>query len=111
PAGVSVAEYRQSGAQQRLSQYVSRSRIPVERDEARWLLAEWVPGPTLLQLRHDFADDRATLAPLWVALDDNGDRRLSSVELQDVATRLRARDSNEDDWVDLSELTPGRSPV
>ncbi len=111
PAGVSAETHEQSGAQRRLRRYVRHSRIDVERDEARWLLAQWVPGPALLQLREDFAAERASFAPLWAMLDENGDRQLSQEEIGSATARLRARDDNEDDWVDLAELTAGRPAV
>ncbi len=111
PAGVSAETHEQSGARRRLRRYVRHSRIDVERDEARWLLAQWAPGPALLQLREDFAAERASFAPLWAILDVNGDHRLSREEVTSTTVRLWARDKNEDDWVDLAELTADRSPA
>ncbi|MGD9855002.1 MAG: hypothetical protein AB7U20_08625 [Planctomycetaceae bacterium] len=102
---------QQPNALNRLRDYVGRSRIAVEPEEARWLLAQWVPGPTLIELRSNFAADRANFAPLWAALDEDGDRRVSAGEIGSAQVRLRARDANEDDWVDQKELSAGRSPI
>lgn len=74
------------------------------REEVRWLLAEWTGGPALLTLSPAFAWKRAADAPLWNALDRDGDQTLSSEEIAQSATRLKQADIDRDDIVSLSEL-------
>lgn len=103
---------RQSpGALQRLREYVARSSAGVEREEARWLLAQWAGGPALMELQAGYAADRASYAPLWAVLDENGDRRISAAESASAQSRLRALDVDEDDWVTSRELAADRPPV
>ena len=102
--GVSPQTFRPAAALSRLQKYAGQPGIDVGRDEARWLLAQWSPGPTLLELRANFAMDRAQVAPLWAALDQNGDGKLSADEVTSAKARLRSLDDDEDDWVDESEL-------
>ncbi len=74
------------------------------REELRWLLAEWTGGPALLTLSPALAWRRSDAAPLWHALDRDGDSRLSSSEIQHVMATFKLADINQDDIVDLSEL-------
>lgn len=94
-----------------VSQHASRPDADVSRNEARWLLSQWAPGPAFLELRPGFAGDRARLAPLWVALDTNTDGTLSSQEVSSATDRLRSLDTDEDEWVSEQELTDNVSPL
>ena len=74
------------------------------REELRWLLAEWTGGPALLTLSPALAWRRAEAAPLWLALDRNGDQTLSREEIQQTVATFKQADSNRDEIVDLKEL-------
>ncbi len=89
---------------QRLINYLAADQALAEREEVRWLLAEWTGGPAQLTLSPAFAWRRANSAPLWNALDSNRDTSLSSEEIQQAMTTLKRADINRDDIVDLSEL-------
>ncbi len=103
--GISPQRFRPAEALTRLQKYAAQPGIEVGREEARWLLAQWSPGPTLLELRPNYAMDRSRSASLWAALDKNSDAELSAEEVSSAMTRLQALDDNEDDWVDEPELT------
>lgn len=89
----------------RLQKYAAQPALKVDRDEARWLLAQWSPGPTLLELRSKFAIERSRIAPLWAALDADANGELSPDEMNDPVSRIRSLDHDEDDWVNTAELT------
>jgi len=93
---------------QRLINYLAADQTIADREasreELRWLLAEWTGGPALLTLSPAFAWRRADVAPLWRALDRDGDDVLSSDEIQQATTTLKQADINRDDTIDLTEL-------
>ncbi len=103
--GTSAERFEPAAALARLQKYAAQPGLDVGRDEARWLLAQWSPGPTLLELRPTFAAERSRLAPLWTALDEDRNGELSATEIASARTTLRGLDTDEDDWVDQSELT------
>ncbi|NOZ41002.1 MAG: hypothetical protein GXP24_12375 [Planctomycetes bacterium] len=74
------------------------------REELRWLLAEWTGGPALLTLSPALAWRRADAAPLWRAIDRDGDYTLSREEIEQTAATFKQADINRDDIVDLDEL-------
>lgn len=88
----------------RLINYLAADQATPQREEVRWLLAEWTGGPALLTLSPAFAWRRADAAPLWHALDLDGDQLLSSAEIDQVAATLKKADINRDEIVDLVEL-------
>lgn len=107
----SVREWQSSDAITRLRQYASRPGIDLSRSEARWLLAQWSPGPAFLELQPGFAGDRARQAPLWVALDTNADGVLSPEEVATSDSRLQSLDLDEDEWIAERELTRKKTPL
>jgi|GEM_PF-1258975 len=80
------------------------SNGPADRERVRWLLAEWTGGPGLLTLGPAFGWQRAGVAPLWQALDRNGNDSLGGEEIAQATKTLQQADINRDDTVDLSEL-------
>ena len=66
----------------RLINYLAADQATAEREEVRWLLAEWTGGPALVTLSPAFAWRRADSAPLWNALDLDGNGQLSSEEIR-----------------------------
>lgn len=89
---------------QRLINYLAAEEAIADREEVRWLLAEWTGGPALLTLSPAFAWRRADLAPLWQALDQDHDQKLTREEMAQASTLLKKADINRDDTVDLREL-------
>ncbi len=92
----------------RLINYLTADQSTAEREasreELRWLLAEWTGGPALLTLSPAFAWRRAEVAPLWRALDRDGNKTLSREEIERTTTTFQQADINRDDIVDLEEL-------
>ncbi len=105
---VAVQERKTSTLFKRLLNYLAADQTTVDREasreELRWLLAEWTGGPALLTLNPAFAWRRAEAAPLWHALDRNGDQKLSRGEIEQTMATYQQADSNRNDIVDLEEL-------
>ena len=89
----------------RLVNYLAVDQSEAEREEVRWLLAEWTGGPAQLTLSPAFAWRRADTAPLWGTLDVNGDNALDANEINNVTETLKQADINRDEIISLSELT------
>lgn len=89
----------------RLINYLAADQATAEREEVRWLLAEWTGGPALMTLSPAFAWRRADSAPLWSALDLDGDGLLSSDEISKTTDTLKQADINRDEILNLDELT------
>lgn len=104
PKRVDPKRHEPPGPLVRLTGYAGTLDVPLERAEARWLLAEWVPGPTLLELRHGYAWERSSLAPLLAVLDRDADGQLSAAEIDGAGARLVECDRNEDDSVSVAEI-------
>ena len=75
---VKVQRRQASTLFKRLINYLAADQSTAEREEVRWLLAEWTGGPALLTLSPAFAWRRAEDTPLWNALDRDGDQTLSN---------------------------------
>ncbi|MGI9427505.1 MAG: hypothetical protein ACR2NM_02525, partial [Bythopirellula sp.] len=101
---VKVQRRQASTLFKRLINYLAADQSTAEREEVRWLLAEWTGGPALLTLSPAFAWKRAADTPLWNALDRDGDQTLSSAEIAQSTTTLQESDINRNDIVSLSEL-------
>lgn len=91
-----------------LVNYVQLAETPVDRFEARWLLAQRAGGPTVMELQR-FSKSRSAQAPLVHFIDSNGDKTLDQQELASAADRLVAADYNQDGGVDLRELSKATS--
>jgi len=89
---------------QRLINYLAAEGAGEDREEIRWLIAEWAGGPSLLALGPAFSWQRAGVAPLWNCLDRDHDRILSASEVEAAFAKLQQADLDEDDVVDLQEL-------
>jgi len=91
-------------ASRQLINYLAANQSTADREEVRWLLAERTGGPTLLTLGSAFAWKRADVAPLWHALDQDGDQVLSSAEIAQASATFKQADINQDDNVAIDEL-------
>jgi Ca2+-binding EF-hand superfamily protein len=86
-----------------LAQYFQNA-AKVDRDEAHWLVSQWVPGPLVLELRQGLAGQRADVAPLVWAIDQDGNGVIAPDEVAGVLTNLRVFDLNQDGELELKEL-------
>lgn len=102
---VSAQSRQTSSLFKRLINYLAADQSTAEREEVRWLLAEWTGGPALMTLSPAFAWRRADIAPLWQALDSDADQQLSSEEIKQAAATLRRADIDRNEILDLSELS------
>ncbi len=89
---------------QRLVNYMASSDVKADREEVRWLLAEWTGGPAVLTLGPAMNWQRVGFAPLWNALDVDGDQSLSAAEIAAATERLAQADIDENSIVELEEL-------
>jgi hypothetical protein len=89
---------------QRLINYMTSADVEADRDEIRWLLAEWTGGPALITLGPAMNWQRIGFAPLWNALDVDNDQNLSAAEIGAAAERLSQADVDENSIVELEEL-------
>ena len=89
---------------QRLVNYMASSDVKADREEIRWLLAEWTGGPALLTLGPAMNWQRIGFAPLWNALDVDADQNLSAAEIAAASERLSQADVDENSIVELEEL-------
>ena len=106
---VKVQSRRAPSAVDRLRQYLSAGVESTDREEIRWLLAEWAGGPGLLTLGPAVSWKRAEVAPLWNWLDNDHDRILSTAEIENAPLRLQQADVNQDDIVEIEELEQAQS--
>jgi hypothetical protein len=89
---------------QRLVNYMASSEVKADREEIRWLLAEWTGGPALLTLGPAMNWQRIGFAPMWNALDMDSDQNLSAAEIAAASERLSQADVDENSIVELEEL-------
>lgn len=89
---------------QRLINYMTSTDVEADRDEIRWLLAEWTGGPALITLGPAMNWQRIGFAPLWNALDVDADQNLSAAEIAAASERLSQADVDENSIVELEEL-------
>jgi hypothetical protein len=90
---------------QRLVNYMASADVKADREEIRWLLAEWTGGPALLTLGPAMSWQRVSFAPLWNALDADADGSLSAAEVSAASERLSQADVDENSIIEMEELT------
>ena len=71
---------------QRLINYLAAEGASEDREEIRWLIAEWAGGPSLLALGPAFSWQRVGVAPLWYCLDRDHNRLLTKAEIAAAPT-------------------------
>lgn len=102
--GVDVRSRQARTVAQRLINYMTSTEVEADRDEIRWLLAEWTGGPALITLGPAMNWQRIGFAPLWNALDVDNDQNLSAAEIAAASERLSQADVDENSIVELEEL-------
>lgn len=101
---VEVKVRQQRTVAQRLVNYMASAEVKADREEIRWLLAEWTGGPAILTLGPAMSWQRVGFAPLWNALDADGDDSLNEAEIGAASERLSQADVDENSIVELEEL-------
>ncbi len=101
---VDVQQRATRSVAQRLVNYMASADVKADREEVRWLLAEWTGGPAILTLGPAMNWQRVGFAPLWNAIDVDADRILSAAEIAAAAERLAQADVDENSIVELEEL-------
>ena len=89
---------------ERLKSYLAASESTVDREEIRWLIAEWGSGPAVLLLGPSLSWQRAGLAPLLAYLDHDQDGSLSAAEIAAASDLLRRADMDANDVLDANEI-------
>lgn len=102
--GVAAQARKAPAMAERLRNYLTAGGGAVEREEIRWLIAEWGSGPPVLLLGPSLSWQRAGLAPLLAYLDREQDGGLSVAEIAAAAESLRRADIDADDVLDTNEL-------
>lgn len=102
--GVEVKRRAARTVAQRLVNYMASSDVKADREEVRWLLVEWTGGPAILTLGPAMNWQRVGFAPLWNALDVDGNQSLSAAEIAAATERLSQADVDENSIVELEEL-------
>jgi hypothetical protein len=92
---------------ERLANYVAAGGATVDREEIRWLIAEWDSGPGLLVLGPAMSWQHAGAAVLEALLDGDADGALSEEEIAQAEATLQRADLDANDVVEASEI--GRS--
>jgi hypothetical protein len=108
----------------RVRRYRQATGAAPSADEVRWLLTNWIDGPTLLLLNDNFQRFRADQRPVFHVLDGDRDGKLSTDERQRAAQSFGECDLNRNDLVEYAELAeaandprrrqparPGRGPL
>ncbi|MBI1310883.1 hypothetical protein GC176_06205 [bacterium] len=93
-----------SNVLERLRRQVKATGEAVSVEELRWLLANWIDGPTLLLLKDHFQQFRANQRPVFTILDRNRDGVISADELARAVASFEECDLNRNDIVDYAEI-------
>jgi len=80
-------------------------------DEARWVLSNWVDGPTLLLLKDDFQRFRAHQRPEVVILDRDRDGTVSAAEIESSVRSFQECDLNRDGIIQFTEIARAAADV
>ncbi|HEY2253694.1 MAG TPA: hypothetical protein VGH74_21620, partial [Planctomycetaceae bacterium] len=80
-------------------------------DEVRWILSNWVDGPTLLLLNDNFQRFRAHQRPEFVILDRDRNGTLSAAEIQSAVQSFQECDLNRDNIIQFTEIARAAADV
>jgi hypothetical protein len=107
----STADLTRTPAIDKLRQMVAAKQTAPDRQELRWLLAQLVPGPTLLTLNQSYAVKRGRVAPLWQLADSNRDDMLDETELEKLPSLILQADVNRNQILEEQELLAAAGKV
>ncbi len=107
----STADLTRTPAIGKLRQMVAAKQTAPDRQELRWLLAQLVPGPTLLTLNQSYAVKRGRVAPLWQLADSNRDDMLDATELEKLPSLILQADVNRNQILEEQELLAAAGKV
>jgi Ca2+-binding EF-hand superfamily protein len=80
-------------------------------DEVRWVLSNWVDGPTLLLLKDDFQRVRAYQRPEVIILDLDRDGTVSAAEIDSAVRSFQDYDLNWDGIIQFTEIARAANDV
>jgi Ca2+-binding EF-hand superfamily protein len=89
---------------ERLRRQVKATGEPASVEELRWLLTNWIDGPSLLLLKDHFQQFRANQRPVFHILDRDRDGRVSADELAQAVKSFEECDLNRNDIVEATEI-------
>ena len=96
---------KKHSARERLLAHVALSPSAVGREEARWLLTQWVPGSSILELDGSLSWRRQRIDPLFDLLDLDRNGRLDRAEKEQARDRMKMADANRNHDLETSEIT------
>ena len=79
--------------------------------ELRWLLAQFIPGPTLLCQNQSYSVKRGRIAPLWQLADANQDDILDEEEQNRLSSLVKQADQDRDQILNESELLAATNKI
>jgi Ca2+-binding EF-hand superfamily protein len=88
----------------RLANYLATNKTPVDPAEARWLIASWGAGPSVVFLDPGLSWQRVGNAPLETYLDKDNDGGFSREEIAQAEMSLKKTDVDSNDVVDINEI-------
>lgn len=90
--------------QDRVRRYIASTGVQPTPEELRWLLSQWVDGPTVLFLNENFQRFRAEQQPLFHVLDKDRDGLVSAEERSVAEATLLECDLNRDEVIESTEI-------
>ena len=96
---------------ERLRQSIELTGEAPSGDEVRWVLSNWVDGPTLLLLKDDFQRFRAHQRPEVVILDRDHDGIVSAAEIESAVRSFQECDLNRDGIIQFTEIARAAADV
>lgn len=84
--------------------YLQATGEAPDAEQVRWLLTQWIEGPTLLLLNENFQRFRGDQRPLFQVLDRDSDGILSTPELAAAVEAVQKCDQNRDDIIEYAEI-------
>lgn len=111
-ATVTAAEYSRDSVLTKLERLVRATGAEAaDREELRWMLDQWRPGPLWLIARDSVSPPRQLTEPLVAWMDSDRDGVVQKSEWQNLSQRLRALDSNRDRIVRVNELEENSAKI
>lgn len=92
---------------EQIRRYIAATEVTPTIEELRWLMTNWVEGPTVLLLNENFQRFRSNQRPVFNVLDQDRDGTVSEAELQMAVASFKEWDLNQNDIVDYGEIAEG----